>query len=91
MIDESSAAEVDVAQVLKDKHVDVLVSYSPVGSEEADKFCISSNEAGCAFVNCLPVFIASDPQWAQNSVMQAFLLWVTILKVRWVPLLRTVL
>ena len=67
MIDESSAAEVDVAQVLKDKHVDVLVSYLPVGSEEADKFYASAAiEAGCAFVNCLPVFIASDPQWAQK-------------------------
>ncbi|MDK6971420.1 inositol-3-phosphate synthase, partial [Escherichia coli] len=56
-----------MAQVLKDKHVDVLVSYLPVGSEEADKFYASAAiEAGCAFVNCLPVFIASDPQWAQK-------------------------
>ncbi|TCD54531.1 inositol-3-phosphate synthase [Alloscardovia theropitheci] len=67
MIEESDAQPVDVAQVLKDKKVDVLVSYLPVGSEEADKFyATAAMEAGCGFVNCLPVFIASDPQWAQK-------------------------
>lgn len=67
MIDESEAEPVDVAQVLRDKHVDVLVSYLPVGSEEADKaYATAAMEAGCAFVNCLPVFIASDPVWAQR-------------------------
>lgn len=63
--EESSAAPVDVVQVLKDAKVDVLVSYLPVGSEEADRFYAQcAIEAGCAFVNCLPVFIASDPEWA---------------------------
>lgn len=67
MIEESPAEPVDVVQVLKDKQVDVLVSYLPVGSEEADKFyATAAMEAGCGFVNCLPVFIASDPVWAQK-------------------------
>ncbi len=66
-IEESSAEAVDVVQALKDARVDVVVSYLPVGSEEADKFyaqcCI---DAGVAFVNALPVFIASDPEWAEK-------------------------
>ncbi|MFZ1382669.1 MAG: inositol-3-phosphate synthase [Scrofimicrobium sp.] len=64
-VEESSADAVDVVQVLKDAKVDVLVSYLPVGSEEADRFYAQcAIDAGCAFVNCLPVFIASDPEWA---------------------------
>ncbi|MFT4265112.1 MAG: inositol-3-phosphate synthase [Nocardioides sp.] len=66
-IDESAAPDVDVVQVLKDNQVDVLVSYLPVGSEEADKFYAQAAiDAGVAFVNALPVFIASDPEWAQK-------------------------
>ena len=64
-IDESAAEPVDVVQALKDAKVDVLVSYLPVGSEEADKFYAQcAIDAGVAFVNALPVFIASDPEWA---------------------------
>ena len=45
----------------------MLVSYLPVGSEEADKFYAQcAIDAGVAFVNALPVFIASDPEWAQK-------------------------
>ncbi|KFI78238.1 MAG: inositol-3-phosphate synthase [Bifidobacterium mongoliense] len=67
MITESDKEPVDVVKVLKDKKVDVLVSYLPVGSEEADKsYAQAAMDAGCAFVNCLPVFIASDPEWAQK-------------------------
>lgn len=67
MITESDEEPVDVAQVLRDKKVDVLVSYLPVGSEEADKaYAQAAMDAGVAFVNCLPVFIASDPEWAQK-------------------------
>src|SRR5690606_21948947 len=66
-IEESEAAPVDVVQVLKDAEVDVLVSYLPVGSEEADKFYAQcAIDAGVAFVNALPVFIASDPVWAKK-------------------------
>jgi len=66
-IEESGGDPADVVQVLKDSRVDVLVSYLPVGSEEADKFYAQcAIDAGVAFVNALPVFIASDPQWAQK-------------------------
>ena len=66
-IDESPAEPVDVVQALRDAEVDVLVSYLPVGSEEADKFYAQcAIDAGVAFVNALPVFIASDPEWAQK-------------------------
>jgi myo-inositol-1-phosphate synthase len=64
-IEESAAEPVDVVQELKDKQVDVLISYLPVGSEQADKFYAQcAIDAGVAFVNALPVFIASDPAWA---------------------------
>jgi myo-inositol-1-phosphate synthase len=64
-IDESDETPVDVVQVLKDSRADVLVSYLPVGSEEADKFYAQcAIDAGVGFVNALPVFIASDPEWA---------------------------
>lgn len=63
--EESSVEPVDVAQALRDAKADVLVSYLPVGSEQAQKYyaqaCI---DAGVAFVNAIPVFIASDPEWA---------------------------
>ncbi|MEV0249636.1 inositol-3-phosphate synthase [Nocardia sp. NPDC050712] len=68
-IELSEAEPVDVVQVLKDAQVDVLVSYLPVGSEQADKFYAQcALDAGVAFVNALPVFIASDPVWAQKFV-----------------------
>lgn len=64
-IEESDEQPVDVAQALRDARADVLVSYLPVGSEDADKFYAQAAlDAGVAFVNALPVFIASDPEWA---------------------------
>ena len=66
-IEESAAEPVDVVQALKDSGADVLVSYLPVGSEQADKFYAQcAIDAGVAFVNALPVFIASDPEWAKK-------------------------
>jgi myo-inositol-1-phosphate synthase len=66
-IDESDAEPVDVVSVLQESGADVLVSYLPVGSEEADKFYAQcAIDAGVAFVNALPVFIASDPVWAKK-------------------------
>jgi myo-inositol-1-phosphate synthase len=66
-IEESDAPAVDIVQVLKDTKADVLVSYLPVGSEEADKFYAQcAIDAQVAFVNALPVFIASDPEWARK-------------------------
>ena len=67
MINESPAEPVDVVQILKDRQVDVLVSYLPVGSEEADRFYAQcAIDAKVAFVNALPVFIATDPVWAKK-------------------------
>ncbi len=66
-IEESGAEPVDVVAALKAAEVDVLVSYLPVGSEQADKFYAQcAIDAGVAFVNALPVFIASDPAWAKK-------------------------
>ncbi|HEX5543733.1 MAG TPA: inositol-3-phosphate synthase [Micromonospora sp.] len=66
-IEESDQEPVDMVQALKDARVDVLVSYLPVGSEEANKFYAQcAIDAKVAFVNALPVFIASDPAWAKK-------------------------
>ncbi|MFP5069268.1 inositol-3-phosphate synthase [Pseudonocardia nantongensis] len=66
-ITEADDEAVDVAQALRDSGADVLVSYLPVGSEEADRFYAQAAlDAGVAFVNALPVFIASDPEWAEK-------------------------
>jgi myo-inositol-1-phosphate synthase len=65
MITESDEQPVDVVGALRAAQVDVLVSYLPVGSDEADRFYAQcAIDAGVAFVNALPVFIASDPVWA---------------------------
>ena len=67
IIDESDEQPVDVVAALREAQVDVVVSYLPVGSDQADKFYAQAAiDAGCAFVNALPVFIASDPVWAQK-------------------------
>ncbi|HEY8789509.1 MAG TPA: inositol-3-phosphate synthase [Actinopolymorphaceae bacterium] len=66
-IDESSAAPVDVVSVLRESGAEVLVVYLPVGSEAADRYYAQcAIDAGVAFVNALPVFIASDPVWAEK-------------------------
>ena len=63
--EESPAEPVDVAAALRDARADVLVSYLPVGSELAQKhYAQACLDAGVAFVNAIPVFIASDPEWA---------------------------
>jgi myo-inositol-1-phosphate synthase len=67
IITESDEQPVDVVQVLREARADVLVSYLPVGSEQADHFYAQcAIDAGVAFVNALPVFIASDPVWAKK-------------------------
>lgn len=64
-IEESDATPADVVAILRDQRVDVVVCYLPVGSEAAARFYAQcAIDAGCAFVNALPVFIASDPEWA---------------------------
>jgi myo-inositol-1-phosphate synthase len=60
-------AEADVTDVLTKSRTDVLVSYLPVGSQQATEwYAERAIEAGCAFVNCIPVFIASAPAWRQR-------------------------
>ncbi|MHC1558233.1 inositol-3-phosphate synthase [Actinomycetospora sp. C-140] len=67
IITESDSDPVDIVAALREARADVLVSYLPVGSEDADKFYAQcALDAGVAFVNALPVFIASDPEWAQK-------------------------
>jgi myo-inositol-1-phosphate synthase len=66
-IAEADGEPVDVVNALREHQVDVLVSYLPVGSEQADKYYAQcAIDAGVGFVNALPVFIASDPVWAQK-------------------------
>ena len=66
-IQEAEDPPVNVAEALRQSATDVLVSYLPVGSQRATEFYAEQAlEAGCAFVNCVPVFIASNPEWAKR-------------------------
>jgi myo-inositol-1-phosphate synthase len=63
-ITKAEGSTVDIAQILKDTKTDVVVSYLPVGSEQATKWYVEQIlDAGCAFVNCIPVFIAREDYW----------------------------
>jgi myo-inositol-1-phosphate synthase len=64
---ESDAPLIDVAETLRASGTDVLVNYLPVGSEEAARFYAQQAlEAGCAYINCMPVFIATSEDWARR-------------------------
>lgn len=66
-IEQSTEEPVDVVQALKDAKVDVMVCYLPVGSQEAAEFYAQAAiDAGVAFVNALPVFIAGTKEWADK-------------------------
>jgi myo-inositol-1-phosphate synthase len=66
-IEESNEPQADVTEVLAETATDVLVCYLPVGSQRATEwYAERALEAGCAFVNCIPVFIASDPDWRRR-------------------------
>ncbi len=66
---DKSMETVDVAQVLRDTKADMLINYLPVGSIEASEmYAQACLDAGCALLNCIPAFIASDPEWAQKFV-----------------------
>jgi myo-inositol-1-phosphate synthase len=68
-ITKAPGSTVDIAQVLKDTQTDVVVSYLPVGSEQATKWYVEQIlEAGCAMVNCIPVFIAREDYWNRRFV-----------------------
>ncbi|MGI8438189.1 MAG: inositol-3-phosphate synthase [Chthoniobacterales bacterium] len=67
VVKKSSASTDDIIGILKKTKTDVVVSYLPVGSEMATKWYVEQIlEAGCAFVNCVPVFIASQPYWQRR-------------------------
>ncbi len=67
IIDEAPQAPVDIAQVLRHTRADVLVNYLPVGSEQATRFYMEQAlAAGCAVVNCIPVFIAREAMWRRR-------------------------
>jgi myo-inositol-1-phosphate synthase len=64
---ETETEPADVTEILKEARVNVLVNYLPVGSKEASRFYAQAAlDAGCAFVNCIPEFIASDFEWSRK-------------------------
>jgi len=63
----SNEPETDVAEELRSSRTDVVVSYLPVGSQKASEwYARQAIDAGCGFINCIPVFIASDPAWRRR-------------------------
>ena len=66
-ITKASGPTVDIVGILREREVDVVVSYLPVGSEEATKWYVEQVlTAGCGFINCIPVFIAQEPYWQKR-------------------------
>jgi myo-inositol-1-phosphate synthase len=66
-VQESEVPDVDVPAILRETRTEVLISYLPVGSQKATEFYAEAAlAAGCAFVNCIPVFIASNKDWAKR-------------------------
>ncbi len=67
IIEKAPGDTVDIVKLLKDTRTDVVISYLPVGSEEATKWYVEQIlEAGCGFVNCVPVFIAREQYWQKR-------------------------
>ena len=67
VIEKAPGSTADVAGILKERDVDVVINYLPVGSEEATKWYVEQVlDAGCGFVNCVPVFIAREEYWADR-------------------------
>ncbi len=67
IIQKAPGDTVDIVKLLRDTKTDVVVNYLPVGSEEATKWYVEQVlEAGCGFVNCIPVFIAKEPYWQKR-------------------------
>jgi len=66
-IEKAPGETADIVEILKETKTDVLVSYLPVGSEQATKWYVEQAlAAGCAFVNCIPAFIAKEDYWAKR-------------------------
>jgi myo-inositol-1-phosphate synthase len=71
VVTESPLPPIDIARVLRETKTDVLVNYLPVGSEQATRFYAEQAlEVGVAFINCMPVFIATNEDWAQRFTMK---------------------
>jgi myo-inositol-1-phosphate synthase len=67
VIEKAPGDTVDIVKLLKETKTDVVINYLPVGSEEATKWYVEQVlEAGCGFVNCIPVFIAKEPYWQKR-------------------------
>ena len=67
VIEKAPGDTVDIVKLLKATKTDVVINYLPVGSEEATKWYVEQIlEAGCGFVNCIPVFIAKEPYWQKR-------------------------
>jgi myo-inositol-1-phosphate synthase len=67
IIQKASGATADIVSILKESKTDVVISYLPVGSEEATKWYVELVlEAGCGFINCIPVFISSEKYWQKR-------------------------
>ncbi len=65
--DDTNTDKASIVKILKETKTQVLVNYLPVGSREATRFYAqAAMDAGCAFVNCMPEFIGSDPEWAKK-------------------------
>ena len=68
-VQKAPGSTADIVRILRETGTDVVISYLPVGSEMATKWYVEQVlEAGCGFVNCIPVFIASQPYWQQRFV-----------------------
>ena len=69
IIEKAPGETADIAGILRERGTDVVVSFLPVGSEQATKWYVEQIlDAGCAFINCIPVFIAREPYWQRRFV-----------------------
>ncbi len=67
VVEKAPGETADIVGILKERQVDVVVSYLPVGSEDATRWYVEQVlQAGCAFVNCIPVFIGREPRWQKR-------------------------
>ena len=69
IIHKADGQTADILEILREREVDVVINYLPVGSEQATKWYVEQVlAAGCAFVNCIPVFIAKEPYWQKRFI-----------------------
>ena len=67
VVEKAPGSTADIVDILREREVDVVINYLPVGSEQATKWYVEQVlAAGCAFVNCIPVFIANQPYWQKR-------------------------